>query len=294
MDSVTESVLRDTVPGLTNYSRSDDEFFEIIRQISVSTQCSSTKFALENQYLIGFVYDAPSLSCKADVLGMTLPQDTAQVLSECGAQRCLDTTCTFVSKECYEKCQPKFTWDISTLYTCPSTYTCNVDMPAEQCNGDFVCAYCPPSAFATQCVHLPDIDTPEKCSTATVCELANGEFVVGLSEDECLQTQGSCSADCEGEMCMSLTQLPGMCAWSLATSQSDCDDFAVLTGEATLWYMEFSGESLCVFPNIEQEEECNEVRGNFRLDVWGSSSVCNIHFLPADLPFRWRLMELLL
>ena len=261
MDSVTESLLRDSFPALANYSRDDYEFFEIVREGSSFPQCSSSKFALENSYRSGFLYDAPSLSCKADVLGLTLPQDTAQVLSECGAQRCLDTTCSFVSKECYEKCEAKVTFDYLASFSCPfGSQSCNVDISEEECDGDFVCAYCPPSAFASQCTHLPDINTPEECSSATVCELANGEIVVGLSEEECLQTQGSCSVDCDGEMCMSLNQLPGMCSASWPTSQSDCDDLAMVTGEATLWYTEFSGESLCVFPTVDQEEDCEEVR----------------------------------
>ena len=262
MDSVTESLLRDSFPALANYSRNDFEFFEIVRQGSSFPQCASTKFALENRYRFGFIYDAPSLSCKADVLGLTLPQDTAQILSECGPQRCTDTTCSFIPDECYERCQAKVVFDYAALTRCPSTQSCNVDIPEEECNGEFVCAYCPPRAFASQCVHLPDLNTPEECSSATVCELANGEIVIGLSEEECLQTQGSCSVDCEGEMCMSLTQLPGMCASSLPASQSNCDDLAMITGEATLWYTEFSGENVCVFSNVDDEKKCDEVRGS--------------------------------
>ena len=259
MDSVTESLLRGSFPALANYSRNDDEFFDIVRQGSSIAQCSSTKFALENRYRFGFLYDAPSLSCKADALGLTLPQDTAQILSVCGSQRCLDTTCSFIPKECYEKCQAKVTFDYAAFVECPLTQSCNVNLPDVECNGGFVCAYCPPGAFATQCVHLPHIDTPEECSSATVCELANGEIVVGLSEEACLQTQGSCSVDCEGEMCMSLNQLPGMCTARWPTTQSDCDDLAMVTGEATVWYTEFGGENLCVFQNVDHEEECDEV-----------------------------------
>ena len=260
MDSVTESLLRGSFPALVDYGRDDYEFFEIVRQGSGYPQCSSTRFALETRYRFGFIYDAPSLSCKADVLGLTLPQDTAQVLSECGMQRCLDTTCSFVPKECYERCQAKVNFDYSVFLGCPETQSCNVDIPEEECNGKFVCAYCPPRAFSSQCVHLPGIDTPEECSSAIVCELANGEIVTGLSDEECLRTQGSCSVDCEGQMCMSLNQLPGICATDLPASQVECDNLAVATGEVTLWYTEFSGESICVFPNVENEEECDEVR----------------------------------
>ena len=261
MDSIVESILRDVIPPLANYSTTDFEFYYLMRLAFNYPECASPRFAFENRYRVGFVYDAPSMECKARELGLTLPEDTAQVLEECGPQRCLDTSCKYESKDCYENCYPRVTLDATAPFSCPVGETfCNVDLSEEECDGRSVCAYCPPSGFRRQCFVLEGIDGPEDCESATVCELPDGQILTGLSEQECLQTQGYCDVDCDGVVCMSLKGLTGACVAEMVMSEVECDGVGGDVGEPTLWYTGYStGQGLCVFPNVFSEADCDTV-----------------------------------
>ena len=258
MDDVNEFFVRRDL-GLGNeYSKSDPEFFSAFRAQASGPGCASSRFALENQFRPSNIYDAPSLSCKADQLGLTLPQDEAKLLAECGPQRCLDSSCKFRNDECYEKCYPRISLERNA---CPvDEKFCNVNLPEEDCDGRYVCAYCRPSGFFTQCTHIEGITSEEECMEAIACELPNGEIVTGLSEQECVQSMGSCSVDCEGEMCASLNGIGGVCATTVTISQPDCENIGNSRGVEVLWYTDFSGQPLCVLPEVG-EADCEEVSG---------------------------------
>jgi hypothetical protein len=100
MGSSLEDYLRRTVlpSSLSNYSKYSTEFVNALKLAASEDDCVSEYNALDISRRSRYVYDGSSDQCKAEVLGLTLPEDYAKLNAECPSKYCLGTSCRQVKK----------------------------------------------------------------------------------------------------------------------------------------------------------------------------------------------------
>lgn len=92
------------------------------------------------------------------------------------------------------------------------------------------CAYCPPDG-SLPCLLVGEYTSREECESAVICETPSGEWLTGLTSEQCTATETSCSVDCllAEPVCTSFLQLEGVCQF-LSEAACDSADGAVNDG----------------------------------------------------------------
>ena len=96
---------------------------------------------------------------------------------------------------------------------------------------------------------LSNVTSEEECSLLGACELADGSVRYDLTSTECMDTQGACTAECNGASCR---PEDGIGACVLDVDISFCADFG---GYAYYVY----DDGVCILFDYTDEISCKKV-----------------------------------
>ena len=110
----------------------------------------------------------------------------------------------------WDKCKATYhTYLPPSLDSCPTEETiCDVEEEDEDCTGN-KCVICLSEEGAGPCMVVEGVDSESDCESLVGCELPDGSLRFDLTEEECEEVAGACTADCEGQSCRSVDGLGG-------------------------------------------------------------------------------------
>ncbi|EGC39924.1 hypothetical protein DICPUDRAFT_147210 [Dictyostelium purpureum] len=166
---------------------------------------------------------------------------------------CLDETCLTRHDTCLEGMYVDWYLDeISSVENCSATGFCNGDtsLTLEECEdiGGGFCGYCT-NENSTCHSASQYFGTETTCQNQKICLSPNGEFQVGLTDQQCEEDVSYCTEPCGYQCTSTLSTMSGCLIFKKNITQADCASYP-----NTEWTEE---KKTCVAKSFTTQQQCS-------------------------------------